>query len=224
VLAVEAELHDALYLVGRRVADGVAVEVAIEDAADRIDGPTGRLLADAACRQRRLGLTVNDAFRGENGPLSTLPSERIEETVDLFGLAATEGAPAGDALVATAEHVEALGRVEREARRELARVTDTLSNTAAVFGPLVGGTTVALSARVARTEAGVGFGAGALPTADLGLVVGVYVVWLAAALTVLSTGLTRGLDRSLLGYRVGGALCLATVSYVASYVGATLFL
>jgi glutathione S-transferase len=224
VLAVESRLHDALYLVGRRVAAGDAVEVAIADAADRIEGATGDLLADAARRQRRLGLTVDDAFRGDHGPLDGIPSRRTESVAALFALAGTEGGPAGSALVATANHLETLDRVEREARRELARVTDTLVNTAAVFGPLVGGATVALSARVARTETGTGFGAGALPTGALGVAVGAYVLWLAAALTVLSTGLTRGLDRSLVGYRVGGALCLATVAYLASYVGAGLFL
>jgi hypothetical protein len=128
--------------------------------------------------------------------------------------------------VATAEHLEELRRVERDARRELARVTDTLSNTAAVFGPLVGGATVALSARVSDAGAGTsaGFGASALPTAALGIAVGAYVLWLAAVLTVLSSGLTRGLDRTLVGYRVGAALCLATLAYFAAYVGAGLFL
>jgi hypothetical protein len=222
--AVEADLHDALYLVGRRVADGEAVETAIADAADRVAGAAGDLLADAAARQRRLGVTVAEAFRGDGGVLTALPSRRAAEMAALFGLAATEGRPAGDALVATAEHVAELRRVEREARRDLARVTDTLANTATVFGPLVGGATVALSARVARTGTNAGFGAGALPTAELGVAIGAYVLWLSVALTALSTGLTRGLDRSLVGYRVGVALCLATGCYVVAYVGAGLFL
>lgn len=224
VRAVETDLDDACYLVGRRVAAGEAVEAALADAADRITGATGALLADAASRQRRLGLTVDEAFDGEHGALAALPSRRAREAATLFSLAATEGRPAGEALVATAEHVEALGRIERDARRELAQVTDTLSNTAAVFGPVVGGATVALSARVARTGTTAGFGAAPLPTAELGIAIGAYVLWLAAALTALSTGLTHGLDRTLVGYRVGVATCLATVCYLAAFVGAGLFL
>ncbi|AZH24960.1 type II secretion system protein [Haloplanus aerogenes] len=222
--AVEADLHDACYLVGRRVAAGEAVETALADAADRVAGATGTMLDDAARRQRRLGVTVGEAFDGEHGTLATLPSSRAREVATLFDLAATEGRPAGEALVATAEHVEELRRVEREARRELSRITDTLTNTAAMFGPVVGGATVALSARVARTGTTAQFGGGALPTAGLGLAVGAYVLWLSAALTILSTGLTRGLDRTLVGHRVGVALCLATVCYLAAYVGAGLFL
>jgi hypothetical protein len=181
-------------------------------------------LADATSRQYRLGITVAEAFRGEHGVLATLPSRRAHEASTLFSLAASEGRPAGEALVATAEHVDELGRIEREARRELAQVTNTLMNTAAVFGPVVGGATVALSARVARTGTTTQFGAGALPTAELGLAVGTYVLWLAATLTALSTGLTHGLDRTLVGHRVGVALCLATVCYIAAFVGAGLFL
>jgi len=224
VRAVEADLHDACYLVGRRVAAGEAVETALADAADRVAGETGAMLADAARRQRRLGVTVGEAFDGEHGALATLPSRRAREVATLFDLAATEGRPAGEALIATAEHVEELRRVEREARRELSKVTDTLTNTAAMFGPIVGGATVALSARVASTGTTAQFGGGSLPTAGLGLAVGAYVLWLAVALTTLSTGLTRGLDRTLVGHRVGVALCLATVCYLASYVGAGLFL
>jgi hypothetical protein len=224
VRAVESELDDALYLIGRRVAAGEAVESALDGAARRIEGSTGDLLDEAVRRQRRLGLTVTAAFRGDGGPSNDLPSRRTEEMVTLVGLAATEGEPAGEALVATAEHVEELDRVERTARRQLSKVTDTLANTAAVFGPLVGGATVALSARVAHTGTSAGFGAAPLPTGSLGVAVGAYVLWLAAALTTLSTGLTHGLDRTLVGYRVGAALCLATVAYLAAYVGAGVFL
>jgi hypothetical protein len=224
VRAVEAELGDACHLVGRRVAAGEAVETAIADAADRLTGATGAMLADAANRQRRLGVTVAEAFDGEAGALATLPSRRAREVATLFSLAATEGRPAGEALVTTAEHVAELDRIEREARRELGQVTDTLSNTAAAFGPIVGGTTVALSARVTQTGTTAPFGAAPLPTAELGLAVGAYVLWLAVALTTLSTGLTHGLDRTLVGHRVGVALCLATGCYLSAFVGAGLFL
>ncbi|WP_248897504.1 type II secretion system protein [Haloplanus halobius] len=221
VLAVEADLHDALYLVGRRVAAGDAVETAVETAAKRVPGTTGAYLENAVDRHRRLDVTVREAFGGMR---VASPSRRVREMADLFALAATEGRPAGEALVATAEHFEEMRRIERESRRELRRVTDTLANTAAVFGPLVGGATVALSERVSQTGATPQLGAAPLPTAGLGVAVGAYVLWLAVALTVLTTGLTRGLDRTLVGYRVGVSLCLATTCYFLAYVAAGLFL
>jgi hypothetical protein len=116
-----------------------------------------------------------------------------------------------------ADHVDDLQRVEREARRELASVTGTLRNTAAIFGPLVGGATVALADGMATGTLGE-----PLPTAALGLAVGGYVLLLATILTALATGLERGFDRALVGYRLGLALLSAVGSLLAGYVGAGL--
>ncbi|MFD1513489.1 type II secretion system protein [Halomarina rubra] len=144
--SVESGLSDALYLVGRRVAEGRAVEAAIETAAEEVMGPMGAVLTDTARRQRTLRVGVDEALYGEHGALATVPSTRVESTLRLLVVAAREGSPAGDALVVVGDHVEQLRSVERAARRDLRRVTTTLTNTAAVFGPLVGGVTVALAA------------------------------------------------------------------------------
>lgn len=233
VRAVEADLDDALYLVGRRVAGGEAVETALAAATERLDGPIGAVFEDADGVRRRLGTTVRDAFLGPHGALADLPSPRLRGGAELLALAAREGPPAGDALTATAEHVAALREIEAEGRRELAHVTSTLANTAAVFGPLVAGTTVALSDGVAA-GAGLAVAPGAravggtvgpgLSTAALGTAVGAYVLVLAPLLTLLSTGLERGLDRALLGHRIGLALCGATGVYLAAVRGAGLVL
>lgn len=217
VCAVESGLADALYHVGRRVAEGTAVERAIADAADDIPGATGDVVAAAAGRQRRLGVGVREAFLGRHGALADVPSSRARSAAALFGLAADVGRPAGDALVAMAENIEELSSVEREARAQVASVTRTLANTAAVFGPLVAGATVALAGRMPVGEQ-LGT-AGGVSTAGLGVAVGAYVLLLAAILTALSTALTRGLDRALVGYRVGWALLAATATYLATFVG-----
>jgi hypothetical protein len=223
IRAVESGLDDALALVGRRVADGEAVETALADAAGTLDGETADALAAAVGVRRRLGTTVRASFLGEHGVFAAVPSPRLHDAASLFALAARDGAPAGEAIVAMADQLETLRRVEREGRRELSRVTDTLANTAAVFGPLVGGVTVALAANVTRTDAGPLGGSG-LSAAALGPAVGAYVLVLAAVLTALSTGLERGLDRALVGYRVGVVLPTATATYLAAVVGAEMLL
>ncbi|UPV99348.1 type II secretion system protein [Halorussus gelatinilyticus] len=213
--AVEANLTDALYLVGRRVRDGAAVESAIAAAAPEVAGRTGETLADAAGLQRRLRVGVREAFLGEYGALAEVPSPQARSVAALLALAAREGRPAGRAIVSMADHVDDLQRVEREARRELASVTGTLKNTAAVFGPLVGGATVALADGMAAGTLG-----DPLPTAALGVAVSTYVLLMAAVLTALATGLERGFDRALVGYRVGLALLGAVGSFLAGFVGA----
>jgi hypothetical protein len=214
VTRLEANLPDAIYLVGRRVADGIAVERAVADVVDDLDGVAGDVFRAAARRQAQLRVGVETAFAGEHGALAEVPSQRARAAARLLGAATREGPPAGRALVETADHLEDLRRVERDARRDLAQVTSTLGNTAAFFGPLVGGATVAL----ADTVGTAGALDGSVPaTAALGIAVGAYVLLLAAILTALATGLARGLDRATVGYRTGTALLAATVTYVAAY-------
>jgi len=217
VRAVETHLTDALYLVGRRVKEGVAVEDAVAVAADEVAGETGDVLAAAARNQRLLRAGVREAFLGEHGALADVPSPRARSAAALLALAAREGRPAGSAVVAMADHLDDLDAVEREARRELAQVTGTLKSTAAAFGPLVAGATVAL----ARGMAGTGEFGSAVPTAALGLAVGAYVLLLAAVVTALATSLERGFDRSLVGYRVGLAVLSATSVYLVAFAGAS---
>jgi Flp pilus assembly protein TadB len=214
----EADLPDALRLVGRRVAAGEAVEPALAAVASRLDGETGRLFREAVDRQRRLGVTVGASFLRSDGALAATPSRRFRGAAALCALAAREGQPAGEALTTLGDHLAALRRVEREGRRELSAVTGTLANTAALFGPLVGGATVALAAGLGGNAGPLG--GRPLPVSALGPAVGAYVLLLAATLTALSTGLERGLDRSLAGYRVGLALASAPSGLLRAGVAA----
>ena len=215
VRQVEAGLSDALELVGRRVANGRAVETAIADVADDLDGEMGDVLAAGERQQRQLQVGVDEAFLGRHGALDAVPSPRVRGSFALLSLAGEEGRPAGAALLALAEHVEDLQRIEREARHSLAHVCRTLRSTALLFGPMVAGSTVALADGMSAEDALPG-GSGSLTW--LGGPVGVYVLVLAVLLTTLSVGLVRGFDRALVGYRVGRALVSATLTYLCSYL------
>lgn len=215
---IEAGLPDALYLIGRRVNEGGSVERGIERAAEELPGATGEILADAVRRQRVLALGIREALLGDRGALANLPSSRTESTASLLALAGREGRPAGHAVVSMADHLDELQAIEREARHELARVTGTLRNTAAVFGPLVAGATVALAEGMGDFDDGDEIAT--LSAEGLGLAVGAYVLLLAVVLVVLATALEKGFDRPTAGYRAGLALSSATAIFLAAYVGA----
>ncbi|GAB7009992.1 type II secretion system F family protein [Halorubrum trueperi] len=169
VRAVERSLPDAMTVIGGDVAEGVAVETAIANAGERLDGATGELFERAGRRSNALRVGVREAFLGRGGPAEPIPSPRVRGTVALLAVAAREGRPAGDVLLELADQLEALRELEGDARRQLATVTGTLTNTAAVFAPLVGGATVALATGIDAVDAG-GMGAGATAGADaLGL-------------------------------------------------------
>jgi hypothetical protein len=216
---LEAALPDALYLVGRRVSDGIAVERAVAETADELDGVAATVFTAAARRQRQLRVGVEAAFTGEYGALESVSSRRAESAARLLGVAARTGPPAGRALVETADHLDDLRQVEGRSRRELGQVTSTLANTAAFFGPLVGGATVGLADSVGTADV---LEASVPGTAGIGLAIGGYVLFLAVSLTALSSGLARGFDRATVGYRAGAALCVATTTYLlAFYLAAT---
>lgn len=227
----ERSLSDALALLGRRVAVGESVELALPRVAETLSGPTGAALSTAVRRRRALGVTVERALAGEGGPFGPRRAggSRTTGAVSAVVAAVSEGRPAGDALVAHAERLDLLAEAERAARRELATVTSTLRDTAALFGPLVGGATVALAGRLeglgglgSAVGAGGGLpgaagGTATLSAAFVGPVVGAYALALAAILTALATGLERGLDATLVGYRVGIALIAATGAFLAGH-------
>lgn len=227
VRAVESGLPDALHLVGRRVAEGAAVETAVERAATELSGETGAVLSEAVATGRRLRVDLRESLLGPHGALAEVPSPRARGAAALLAVAAEEGEPAGRAVVAMAEHLGELETVEREARRALAQVTGTLRHTATVFAPLVAGATVALAEELrvgdglsGATAVGSGVGVdpatATLSVASLGTAVGAYVLFLAVALSALAVGLRRGLDRALVGYRAGWALCSATALYLVT--------
>ncbi|PSP42354.1 type II secretion system protein [Halobacteriales archaeon QH_2_66_30] len=181
---VEAGLPDALALVGRRVANGRAVETAIARAANELDDETGAALERGVTRQRQLQVGVREAFLGRHGALAAVPSRRLQ-------------------------------RIEAEARHSMDHVCRTLASTGTVFGPLVAGATIGLADSMSGGELLPG---GGQSLTWLGAPVGLYVLFLAVLLAALSTGLTRGIDRSLVGYRAGRALVAATVTFLGSYL------
>ncbi|AHF98458.1 secretion system protein [Halostagnicola larsenii XH-48] len=215
---VERYLTDALYLVGRQVSEGESVESAIALAGERVPAETGAVFARAAGLQRRLHVSVEEAFFGTYGALESIPSPRVHGTAALLALATDEGRPAGRAIVSMADHLEELEELESETKRNLEEVTGTLDSTAAYFGPLVAGATVGLATMMAEMDLGAIDGATAFSPDYLALSVGVFVLTLCFVLIPLSLALRHGLDRALIGYHVGRALTSATVIYLLAIV------
>ncbi|WP_275881699.1 secretion system protein [Halorhabdus sp. BNX81] len=218
VREIESNLTDALYLTGRLVDDGKSVETAIQRAGDQVPAATGELFERAAGLQRRLHLSVQEAFLGEYGVVKDVPSPRVRATVELLAIAAEQGAPAGRAIVSMADHLDELRDVEAQTRRQLSTITDTIDNTATFFGPMVAGATVGLAGGLSNDGTAVLAEATTLPTDQLGLVIGGYVISLSFILVPLSVALEDGLDRPLIGYRVGRSLLGAVPIYVITVV------
>ncbi|MFB6069609.1 MAG: type II secretion system protein [Halanaeroarchaeum sp.] len=216
VLALEAGVPDAVSLIGHRLAAGEPLETAVADVGARLAGETGALFETAGEVLRRVRVTVPEAFSGEIGALAGIESPRTETAVALLVAGARTGPEGGETLVRVASYLRDLDRMEREARRELARTTDTLRQTALVFGPAIAGVTVALATGMES----IGDAGTTVPVDALGVVVGAYVLALAVVLPALSVVLERGPDVGLIGYRVSVSLLTASAVYPITAVAA----
>lgn len=218
--AIEAGFPDALTIAAQAIRQRRAPEAAVGAAGSQLVGPAGTIFQDAARVQERLGVGIETAFLGRDGALRHLGSPRLRAGASLLALAAREGPRGGTVLVALANHLDELRAVEAEIQRELGTVVGTLRSTAWCFAPLIGGTTVALASRL--DGASIGTAPPGLSSRALAIVIGVYVLLLAAVLSVLATGLSEGPDRAQLGYHVGLAVLSASVMYPLSVFAASL--
>lgn len=216
VETIETGVPDAVTLVGHRLAAGDPLESAVTVVGDRLSGETAEVFRAGTSIHHRLRVTIDEAFTGPVGALSDYASPRTETAIALIVAAARNGTAGGETLVTVSTYLRELDDVEREARRELARTTDTLRQTALVFGPAIAGVTVALATGMGS----LGDTGQAVSIPALGSVVGVYVLMLAVVLPALSVVLERGLDGALVGYRVGVALVSASTIYPVTFLAA----
>lgn len=213
---LEARLPDVLVVAGQRLEEGDPLETTVGAVGERFDGPIGGLFGRAGARQKRSGDPVEAVFFGENGVLEAVPSQRVRAALALVTTAGEYGPAGGRTLQSVGSYLEALFGVEREARRELAQTTSTLKQTALVFAPAIAGVTVALATGMQSVE-----GTGqSLDVAALGLVVGLYVLLLAAILPALAVVLERGFDPVRMGFHSGVALAVGSVVYPLSFLTA----
>ncbi|WP_049934091.1 hypothetical protein [Halarchaeum acidiphilum] len=218
--AVADGLPDVTAVVGRRLAAGDPPETAVAAVGDALPGPAGELFAAADRTRRALGRPLDAAFFGRRGVIGPEHGPRVAGTVRLVLDAATGGAAGGRVLTEVADGLDAVHRLETEARADLADLVDTLVRTGGLFAPAIAGATVTLAGHVG-TFAGTG---AALPVPTLGLIVGAYVAWSAVVLTALAVCLDRGVRPAPLCHRVGSCLASAGACYACAAAATALLL
>ncbi|GGL72567.1 hypothetical protein [Halocalculus aciditolerans] len=194
-------------------------------AAGSVPGSTGDVFADAATRRRALSLTPTDAVSGPYGALPTDALPGVARTVRLLVTAADAGPRGGRVLRDYADARHGLHELAADLRAELGHTTGTLRTTGRFFAPGIAGATVALAGRVRGlgqpagtplAAASAGAPTETFAVGTLALVVGAYVLWLAALLPVLAAGLDGPLDRTALAGAAGRGLLAASVVFPAT--------
>lgn len=215
---IDTAVPDLLAILGDAMADGAPPEHALEDAA-ALPGMAGEVATDATDIRQRLTLRASSALVGAHGPLAVLDGHHTRTLGGLIDAASEAGGPGGRALSRYATHLDALQDLETGLRSTLARLTDTLRQTAACYAPAIAGVTVALATRLQTTADTL-----PAPTDGFALVVGGYVLVLAIVLPAAATAVTHGWCRVRIGVAAGRALLLSGAIFpiVAQFVATLL--
>jgi Flp pilus assembly protein TadB len=226
VVAIEDRLPDALFHLGSRIADGAPLERALRRAADGMDGePVAVVLRRVLVHLTLKRTSSTEALFGREGALAGFPSDCVSASLrTVVEMVRKDVSGAGRAIVGTANHLRDLRRVDRDMASRLRSVTDMMQSTATVFAPVILGVTSALYLVIARLAptlpSSSAVAAAPVPAATFALVLGVFVLALAAATMHFCARLTHGDDAIEARYRVARAMPVAVAVYsVASVVG-----
>ena len=224
--AVEDRLPDALFQIGSRIADGAALEGALRRTADGLEGePVSRVLRRALVHLTLKRTSPSEALFGREGALAGCPSECVSASLRTVAeMVRKDVSGAGRAIVGVSNHLRDLRRVDRESASRLRSVTDMMQSTATLFAPVILGVTSALYLVIARLTPSLPFSGAAavapMPAATFALVLGVFVLALAAATARFCAQLAHGDDPIEVRYRAARAMPVAAVVFsVACAVG-----
>ena len=229
VASVESSLPDALFQIGSRVADGMPLEPAIQRTAASMDGePVASLLRRVLAHLTLKRTSPSEALFGREGALAGFPSEYVSASLKtIVELVRKDVSGAGRTIVAVSDHMRDLRRVDSEVASRLRPVTDMMRSTATLFAPIILGITSALYLVVVRLAPSLPISSSAamsapLPVGTFTLVLGGFVLAIAAATMHFTSRLTGGDDPIEGRYQAARALPIAVgVFSVASVLGQT---
>ncbi len=248
---LEEEFSGAIFQLGNRIGDGIPAEMAFGDVARAMSGtPTGNFFSTVDRNIRKLGYGMKKAvFDGRVGAILLFPSNLIHSTMKVLVETARKGPlVVSNSLITISKYVDRIKRVNERLRDLLADVLSSMSSQINFLTPLIAGIVVGVGSMVTAIINKLSFafedvgqagleGVGNLnaitnilniqdviPGYYFQLVVGVYVVQIIIILTLLSTSIERGVDKTTAHYRISKNLVRGVLLYfVVSLIGVLVF-
>ncbi len=223
VISVEEALPDALFQIGSRMADGMPLEPAIRRTATTLgDEPLADLLRRALTYMTLKRTSTTEALFGREGALTGFPSENVSASLKtIVEMVRKDVGGAGRTIVAVSDHLRDLRKVDREVSSRLRPVTDMMRSTALLFAPVILGITSALYLVVAQLAPSLPFSSTAaapMPAGIFAMVLGIFVMAVAAATMQFTSRLSYGDDPLEGRYQTARALPVAIGVYTISSI------
>ncbi|MDO9517561.1 MAG: hypothetical protein Q7J10_05860 [Methanosarcinaceae archaeon] len=242
---MEHEFADALFILGRRISEGRSAEEAFAHTAMTMKGSAiGDAFGKISTNLISMRATITSAIFDEDfGAFKDIYSDRIRTTMLLFAESVHKShEAAGVAIIKLADHLKELQEVELNIKRSLYDMTSTMRSTAAIFAPLIGGVTIALSEVIQKILQNVAEGLSRLPpnmipgpaqinpenlsqsiSPDLFMLsIGIYLMLVTAILTRFSGTIEYGGDKPQLMYDLGQMLPFSVVVFTVSAIASRL--
>jgi hypothetical protein len=168
--------------------------------------------------------SATEALFGREGALTGFPSENVSASLKtIVSMVRKDVTGAGRTIVAVSDHLRDLRKVDREVASRLRPVTDMMRSTAVLFAPVILGITSALYLVVARLAPSLPFSSDVtapIPAGTFALVLGIFVMAIAATTMLFTSRLSHGDDPVEGRYQAARALPAAIgVFSIASIIG-----
>ncbi len=250
-LDLEKEFTAALFQLGNRVGDGIPVEIAFSQVAENMKNtPTGNLFRIIDYNIRRLGMNVKEAvFDKERGALNYYPSSLIETSMKVLIQAAKKSPmTVSKSLLTISNYIKKIHVVDERLKDLLADIISSMKSQVAFLTPMIAGIVIAVGSMITTVinklgeefakattlapESAVGINAlpniinikDVIPGFYLQLVIGLYVIEIGIILTILASGIEKGIDRLSEKNLIGKNILISTLLYVIiSTIGILVF-
>tara|TARA_Y100000310_G_scaffold345485_1_gene465537 strand:- start:6328 stop:7638 length:1311 start_codon:yes stop_codon:yes gene_type:complete len=248
---LEEEFSGAIFQLGNRIGDGIPAEMAFGDVARAMEGtPTGQFFSTVDRNIRKMGYGLNKAvFDSRVGAIILFPSKLIQSTMRVLVESARKGPQVvSKSLITISKYIDRIKQVNERLRDLLADVLSSMTSQINFLTPLIAGIVVGVGSMVTTIvnklstafatlggeEGGALGGLGGLasildikdviPGYFFQLVVGIYVLQITIILTVLSTSIERGVDKTTSQNRISkNVLRGVGLYFVVAVIGVIIF-
>jgi Flp pilus assembly protein TadB len=218
VARLEAEFPDALFQLGRRVDEGLPLEVAMRRVADAMKGTeVAGLFSRASSVARCMGVPMEEAlFDPKIGVMARYPSRTVAATMSaVIDAVGKDPSAAGKMMADLSGYLRDLRKIDQNVKVQLGGTVDNMQSTATLFAPLIMGVTVGLYALLGETFASLG-SPDMMPLWLFALVLGVYLMLMVVVISHFSANLLNVGDTFEFRRRLGTALPLAWAVYAVA--------
>ncbi|MEW5936429.1 MAG: hypothetical protein AB1665_01240 [Candidatus Thermoplasmatota archaeon] len=215
---LESEFPDALFQLGRKVDEGMPLEIALVKVAEEMkDTEVSVLFSKVSGLIRVMGIGLEDAlFHPKLGVLQSYPSRVVRATLRAV-MQAVERDPSAAAKMMTdlSGYLRDLRKTDQNVKVQLGGTVDNMQNTAVLFAPLIMGVTVGLYALLGATFATLGT-VQMMQLWQFALVLGTYLMLMVVVISYFTANLLHIGDRYEFRRRLGNSMPTAWMVYAAA--------